>query len=50
MSVFISLTVGLVQRHGFLMCVHLCQRERLDVFVKLIYCSVSEHTFDSLNF
>ena len=30
--------------------VHLCQRERLDVLIKLIYCSVSEHNTDSLNF
>lgn len=50
MSVFISFTVELVQRNGLLTCVHLCQREWFDVFVKLIYCSVSEHNFESLNF
>lgn len=50
MSVFISFTAGLVPMVGLLTFAHLRQRERLAVCVMLIYCSVSEHYCESLNF
>lgn len=50
MSVFISFTVAIGTEIRFIEVCAYVSKDEFDADLKLIYCSVSEHNFESLNF